>query len=116
MHCCQLLMCRLGNSEWGPYMLCAMTLCYFLSFLFYVALGFYQLRSRPYHEMRTAVILFRLQARHTSSAPYMIRLGKLLYQQAWWDHFCGCLCCPCCPVHVQWSDQHLIAFPTLTRS
>ena len=57
------LLLRLGNSNWGPYMLASMTLIYFIVFLYYMALGFYQLRSRPYSDVRTAVILYRLQVR-----------------------------------------------------
>lgn len=49
------------DSPWGPYLLASMTLCYFIVFLYYMALGFHQLRSRPYHDVRTAVILYRLQ-------------------------------------------------------
>ena len=58
---CELL--RLGNSAWGPYLLASMALCYFVVFLYFMALGFYQLRSRPCSEVRTAVILYRLQVR-----------------------------------------------------
>ena len=51
------------DSPWGPYLVASMTLCYFVVFLYYMALGFYQLRSRPHHDVRTAVILYRLQVR-----------------------------------------------------
>ena len=38
-----------------------MTIAYFLVFLVYIGLGFIQLHARPFRDLRTAVILFRLQ-------------------------------------------------------
>ena len=55
---------RLGSSAWGPYCLAAMPIVYFAFFLYFLAIGYYQQHSRPvYHDLRAAVILFRLQVR-----------------------------------------------------
>ena len=55
----------LGNSRWGPYAIAGMMIIYFLCFLWYVALGFFALHSRPYQDLRPAIILYRLQTRTT---------------------------------------------------
>ena len=40
-----------------------MIIAYFLAFLGYIGLGFIQLHAGPSRDLRTAVILFRLQVR-----------------------------------------------------
>ena len=54
-------MCRAGTRNWGIFALAGMTIAYFLVFLVYIGLGFIQLHARPFRDLRTAMILFRLQ-------------------------------------------------------
>ena len=54
-------MCRAGTNNWGKYALAGMTIAYALVFLVYIGLGYIQLHARPFRDLRTAIILFRLQ-------------------------------------------------------
>ena len=54
-------MCRVGVRSWGIFAMAGMTIAYFLVFLAYIGLGFIQLHARPFRDLRTAIILFRLQ-------------------------------------------------------
>ena len=48
-------------NRWGTISMAAMFLVYFVVYVWFVMLGFYQLHSRPSGSLRMAVILFRLQ-------------------------------------------------------
>ena len=53
-----------------------MTLGWFLAYVGFILVGFYQMHARPYRQIRTAVILFRLQVR----TDQVSRLGPALMQ------------------------------------
>ena len=65
-----------GGSAWGGLAISFMTLGWFLAYVGYILVGFYQMHARPYRHIRTAVILFRLQVRINQVS----RLGPTLMQ------------------------------------
>ena len=66
---------REGTRTWGIFALAGMVIAYFSVFLGYIGLGFLQLRARPFQDLRTAIILFRLQVGAASVAG---RAGRAL--------------------------------------
>ena len=46
---------------WGSFGIAGMTLAYFMAYIGYYVVGYYQLMARSQRSARTATILFRLQ-------------------------------------------------------